>query len=85
MTGKSAVVTVREELQHVENYVKLMNLRYDFTITLSVRVSALLCEQEIPKMLLYPIVENAIVHGIEEMDEDAVISIKGMEREIALI
>ncbi len=32
-------------------------------------------------MSLQPIVENAITHGIEELDADAVIEIKGIEHE----
>ena len=64
-----------------QNYVELMNLRYDFTITLSVQMPENLYRQDIPKMSLQPIVENAITHGIEELDADAVIEIKGIEHE----
>ena len=74
-------VRISDELQYIRNYIALMNLRYDFTITLSVHIPEEIEIQEIPKMSLQPIVENAIIHGIEENDEDAVISIKAVVRE----
>lgn len=74
-------VHIRDELQYIQNYITLMNLRYDFEITLSIKIPEEIYEQEIPKMSLQPIVENAIIHGIEENDEDAVIYIKAVVRE----
>lgn len=74
-------VHIRDELQYIQNYITLMNLRYDFEITLSVKIPEEIYDQEIPKMSLQPIVENAIIHGIEENDEDAVIYIKAIVRE----
>ena len=74
-------VTFQDEMNYIQNYVELMNLRYDFTITLSVQIPENLYRQDIPKMSLQPIVENAITHGIEELDADAVIEIKGIEHE----
>lgn len=81
MKWGSGNVTIRQEVEYIRNYIRLMNLRYDFVITLSMKIPDHIYEQEIPKMSLQPIVENAIIHGIEELDEDAVISIKVLERE----
>lgn len=79
MKWVSGNVLIRQEIEYIKNYIVLMNLRYDFTITLSVKIPEYIYEQEIPKMSLQPIVENAIVHGIEEQDEDATIYIKVVE------
>lgn len=79
MRWNTYMVTVRDEMNYIQNYVELMNLRYDFTITLSVQMPENLYRQDIPKMSLQPIVENAITHGIEGMDQDSVIEIKGIE------
>lgn len=81
MKWVSKNVTIRQEVNHIQNYITLMNLRYDFTIGLSINISERIYEQEIPKMSLQPIVENAICHGIEELDEDATIYIKSIESE----
>ncbi len=71
-------VTVRDEIKYIKNYIQLMNLRYDFEIVLNVKIEEALYNQEIPKMSLQPIVENAICHGIVETVEDAVIYIKAV-------
>lgn len=71
-------VTVRDEMNYIKNYIQLMNLRYDFEILLNVKIEEEIYDQEIPKMSLQPIVENAICHGIVENAEDAVIYIKAV-------
>lgn len=71
-------VTVRDEINYIKNYIQLMNLRYDFEILLNIKIEQKIYEQEIPKMSLQPIVENAICHGIVENAEDAVIYIKAV-------
>ncbi len=80
MKWNSKTVTVREEIDYINNYLVLMNLRYDYEIYLSLNIEETIYEQEIPKMSLQPIVENAINHGIEDMAEDTNIYIKGYER-----
>lgn len=74
-------VTVQQEIEYIKNYIQLMNLRFDFLIQLSIKIPGVVYEQEIPKMSLQPIVENAICHGIEELAEDATIYIKGIMTE----
>ncbi len=78
MRWKTPNVTVREEIEYIKNYLKLINLRFDYEIYLSLNIPDAVYEQQIPKMSLQPIVENAIYHGIEQMAEDTNIYIKGI-------
>lgn len=78
MKWVSRNVLLREELEYIKNYMVLINLRFDYDIYLSTNLPEELLDQEIPKMSLQPIVENAILHGIEEMAEDTNIYIKGI-------
>ena len=73
-------VAVREEVAYIKNYIRLMNLRYDFAIILSVNIDEDIYSQQIPKMSLQPIVENAILHGIAELGDDATIYIKSQKQ-----
>lgn len=74
-------VTVAEEIEYIRNYLKLMNIRFDYEIFLSLNIPECIYAQQIPKMSLQPIVENAIYHGIEQMAEDTNIYIKGLVEE----
>ena len=77
MRWVSGNVSVAEELDYIKNYMALINLRYDFVINLSVNIPENLLEQQIPKMSLQPVVENAILHGIDPLGVDSTIYIKG--------
>lgn len=77
MRWVSGNVRVEEEVEYIENYLALINLRFDYEIYLSLNISPAIMKQEIPKMSLQPIIENAIYHGIEEMAEDTNIYVKG--------
>lgn len=74
-------VTVGQEIEYVKNYLELINLRFEYEIHLSISIPEVIYKQEIPKISLQPIVENAIYHGIEELAEDASIYIKAIIRE----
>lgn len=81
MKWTSKNVLLKDELDYIYDYMALINLRYDFTITLSTNISEELMQQEIPKMSLQPVVENAILHGIEPLGVDSTIYIKAWVEE----
>ncbi|RNB61448.1 sensor histidine kinase [Brevibacillus gelatini] len=64
--GKS-IITVQEEIEHVRNYLIIQKMRYKqkFEYEIEAREEVLACKTL--KLLLQPIVENAIYHGIEPM------------------
>ena len=77
MKWASQMVTVRDEIEYIRNYVALINLRFEYCIFLSLRLPEEILAQKIPKMSLQPIVENAICHGLEQLAQDAYIYMKG--------
>ena len=81
MKWVSGNVLVEQELDYIKNYMALINLRFDYEIFLSLNIPDIILKQEIPKMSLQPIVENAICHGIEQMAEDTNIYVKGIVEE----
>ena len=72
-----SIVSVEEELAYIRDYLKLINLRFDYEIYLSENIQPAVLQQKIPKMTMQPIVENAIYHGIADIAEDTNIYIKG--------
>lgn len=57
-------VRLRDEIQHIQNYIAIMNIRYDGRLELRLDVPPELLDQEVLKMTLQPIVENAVKHGM---------------------
>ncbi len=66
LSGGRQEHTVAEELEHVRNYVQLLNYCYGDSIELHVDAPDHLHAAVILKMLLQPLVENAIQHGIRQ-------------------
>lgn len=64
LSKKEVTTTVAEELNHVSLYVKLQNMRFENKIDFLIDVPDEILDCEIPKLVLQPIVENAILHGI---------------------
>ena len=69
-------VTLREEIIYLEDYLKLCNIRYDYCINLSENIDEAVKALCVPKVILQPIAENSIVHGLDEMAEDTAIYLK---------
>jgi two-component system sensor histidine kinase YesM len=61
-------VKLEEELNHVYHYIDIMNIRYNGRIELGVVIDPALLNQESLKMSLQPIVENAVKHGMSNMN-----------------
>lgn len=72
MKWNRRTVALHEELDHIDNYIALVNLRYDGQILLERQVPQELLMQEIPKLSLQPIVENAVVHGGSHEEDRAI-------------
>ncbi|WP_165452692.1 sensor histidine kinase [Paenibacillus thalictri] len=67
--------TLREELGLVRNYLTIQQLRQQIHYTIAIPEEML--DLPIPRLLLQPLVENAIIHGLEPLDEDGMIAIEG--------
>ncbi|MFD2334159.1 sensor histidine kinase [Cohnella sp. GCM10020058] len=60
----SEYVRLRDEAAHITNYIAIMNIRYENKIRLVLDIPSSLLDQELLKMSLQPIVENAVKHGL---------------------
>ncbi|HBW34459.1 sensor histidine kinase [Desulfosporosinus sp. BICA1-9] len=61
-------VTVKEELELVNSYINIQRYRYDNNIEVIFDTDECLNDVQIPKLILQPIVENALYHGIIPKD-----------------
>lgn len=77
MNTKSDLVTVAYELEIVDAFVKIQKKHYGERLSVSVDVESDLWDLYIPKLVIQPIVENAIVHGFSDRAESCRIRIIG--------
>ncbi|MGL6198135.1 MAG: sensor histidine kinase [Lachnospiraceae bacterium] len=68
--------TLREELQLVDNYIYILNVRFAGDIHYTKCVDERLIDIDMPGMILQPIIENAVNHGIREMNGEGQIQLK---------
>ncbi len=68
--GSISFYTVREELDVLDSYLYLMKTRYSdgFEVVYDIDETCLDCK--VPRLILQPIVENSIVHGLAEKEDD---------------
>lgn len=76
------LISLNEELRHVETYVQIQNYRFDNRISLHIDVPEELRRLKIQKIVLQPLVENAILHGMLmlEKGERGTVTITGWKQ-----
>lgn len=76
---------LKMELSHIENYLKIQKQRYEDKFNYQIDGEEELLEVKIPKLILQPIVENSIYHGIRPMLGAGMIEIEYKKKEEFLI
>lgn len=75
--NKNQNITLKEELSCVQDYLLIQKIRYQDKISAVIDVDERLNDLVIPKLILEPIVENAVVHGLEGKVGTGLILVKG--------
>ena len=87
ISNKSSLVTLRDEINYVKDYVTIQQFRFQdrFVLEISVSENEVL-DAVVPKLMLQPLVENAIIHGLADKIKDGLIRIcvTGMDRHIEI-
>ena len=73
--GKS-IITVRDELEHVRNYLTIQQMRFKNKFIYEIEAGEDVMDLACLKLMLQPLVENAIYHGMEFMDGDGEIHVR---------
>ncbi|WP_339314704.1 sensor histidine kinase [Paenibacillus sp. FSL R10-2734] len=71
------LIPIARELEHIRHYLTIQNMRYRHKFTYSIEVNEDILECSILKMVLQPLIENAIYHGIKHNPEQGHILIRG--------
>lgn len=73
--GKN-IITVEQELQHVENYLIIQNVRYKEKFTYEINIDESVKQYATIKLIVQPLVENAIYHAMEYMDGEGELQVR---------
>lgn len=60
------VISLREEIEHVTSYLEIQSIRYGEKLNYDIEVDSSLMEYKVLKLILQPLAENSIYHGIKE-------------------
>ena len=71
------VITIKEEFQHAQNYISIQKVRYKNKFSVYFSLDEEIKEATTIKLVIQPILENAIYYGMEAMDGDGEIMVQG--------
>lgn len=75
------LITIRDELEKVRAYMKIQNMRYQDKFMLEIDVDEDIKDYRILTFLLQPVVENAVIHGLEGKVGSGTVSIIGYQED----
>jgi two-component system, sensor histidine kinase YesM len=79
------ITSVKNEIDQVKSYLDIQNIRYDNRIQYQINVDEDLYDERMIKLLLQPLVENAVYHGLEMKPGNWEIIINGKQEEHSLV
>ena len=68
-------ISIKEELQTVDNYIEISKIQFEERLTFSIAVSPEVLSICIPPMIIQMLVENAVKHGIGKIKEGGAINL----------
>lgn len=64
-----SICTLKDEMELVQNYLKIMNWRFGNNIIFDVNIQENLMDCLVPKFIIQPVIENSITHGMKSLEE----------------
>lgn len=74
--GDESEVELRHELELVERYLDIERIRFGDKLSVHIDVDPQLMRATVPALLLQPLVENAIMHGISQISTGGTVSVR---------
>lgn len=80
--GKNGqMITLEEELEIIQKYIVILEMRYEQKYVLTIEAQPGTDKVKVPRMLLQPLVENAVFHGFVPLNRGGEITVKVSERQ----
>ncbi|WP_408069871.1 sensor histidine kinase [Butyrivibrio sp. JL13D10] len=71
------IIPIEDELRHAENYMNIQKVRFKNAFTVEYDIAQEIKECLTVKLIVQPLLENAIYYGVKNMDEDGEIKVRG--------
>ena len=71
------IIPIKDEIRHAESYMNIQQVRYKNTFTVRYEIPEEIKDLCTVKLILQPILENAIYYGVQSMDGDGEILVRG--------
>ncbi|MBD5448721.1 MAG: sensor histidine kinase [Lachnospiraceae bacterium] len=81
----NGIVTVQAEAELLDRYLHIQKMRFGKRLNYEISLDKNVLEEEIPKLILQPFVENAIVHGFEKTDGNYTLRVIGSKEEERMV
>lgn len=78
-------VTLRDEANNLADYIRLQELRYRGTVSFLVSIDPGVLTCACPRMILQPVVENALYHGVSSLERGGMVQVLGYREEERLV
>ena len=82
---ESEIVSIADELSHVNDYVAIQMIRFSNRFSLDVNIPEELMNKKVLKLILQPIVENSIYHGLDYCSKGDCITISAFTQDNNII
>lgn len=81
----NGIVTVQAEAELVDRYLHIQKMRFGKRLQYKISLDKTMLKEEIPKLIIQPFVENAIVHGFEKADGNYDLSVTGKREDNRMV
>ncbi len=75
------IITIKDEITHAENYLAIQKVRYKNKFEANINIDPAIEDCITIKLIIQPLIENAIYHAVGDLDDEGIIDIEGYERD----
>ncbi|MCR5416342.1 MAG: sensor histidine kinase [Pseudobutyrivibrio sp.] len=75
------IITIKDEVTHAKNYLAIQKVRYKNKFEANINIDPAIENCITIKLIIQPLIENAIYHAVGDLDDEGIIDINGYERD----
>lgn len=77
-------VSVKKSIEFIESYLAIQRIKYNDAFKVTIDIDKAILEYKIPRLILQPFIENAILHGLNNSVQKGIIAISGIQNKDGL-